>query len=137
MYQLVRDDLPRAGIQFRAPWLGHTYQEDLRKSGGRPPCAWCKEPNAEWGYHLMRCSEAPPPLHARRQQVLEAIVQDLKPESNPDSDPTSPCNLDRLNRLTWEGVTEGERSPRSSGPTRASSRWSSPSVWPCGLCTAA
>ena len=110
MYQLVKDDLPRAGIQFRAPWLGHVFQADLSKHGGRPACAWCKEPNAEWGYHLLRCSKTPPPLPVQRQQVLEAIHQDLNPASNSNPDPTSPCNLDRLYRLTWEGATAGERS---------------------------
>lgn len=100
LYLLEGDDLPRAGLLFRAPFLGHVYRSAL--AAGRPPCCWCGAIDGEWGHHLLSCPACPPVITAQRDAVLRAILADMHPSAEAFD---SPVNLQRLYTLTWPGAT--------------------------------
>ena len=114
IYQTIGDDLARAGVLFRAPWLGFALQAEMQQMDGRHPCAWCSRPDAEWGHHLLRCDSAPAAKRALRDQALAAVLKDATPpdEDPSTSDPTSEANLDRLYALDWTGHTDPDKSRR-------------------------
>lgn len=99
LYMYIGDDLPRAGIWARMPYLRFQERgEDI----DRAPCAWCKRHDLEYGYHLMRCRHMPPRLLRRRDAVLADILKDVA-KADPGEQPTSEDNLNRLFYLRWRG----------------------------------
>ena len=98
LYLFVRYDLARAGLFMRLPFLGFYFRRVL--THGRPCCAWCGQPEGQWGHHLLRCPRAPDHVNAMRDVVLHAIYADVDPRSHAlDDGPLSDANLDRLYRL--------------------------------------
>jgi hypothetical protein len=99
-------DLNRAGVLFHLPVLAQHFRSDLQDMGGRPPCAWCHAPNAEWGRHLLVCPKTPPHLVAMRNLALLSIYTDVDPKClRHDDHPLSSRNLNRLYFLRWQGTS--------------------------------
>jgi hypothetical protein len=111
LYLDVGDDLPRAGVTTRAPYLR------LQPRGvfnSRPSCAWCKEYEGECGYHLVRCKQAPIRLRVMRDRALRLIHQDITPSPSQESH-QSEANVQRLFRLNWQGRSEWKKDRADKG----------------------
>lgn len=103
IYLHVPSDLPRAGLRFRAPYLRVQLRD---ASSHRPPCAWCGEPDAEHGYHIIRCPCCPTKVRVLRDRALAAVWADLPlHQRSPDQHALSPANIDRLFALQWPGTS--------------------------------
>jgi hypothetical protein len=103
LYLYLGEDLPRAGLWTRLPYLRYQFRGVQQR---RASCAWCGRADQEHGYHLIRCSHMPPRLLRRRNAVLVRIHQDihaatLGPYWEPDA--VSDANLDHLFHLRWPG----------------------------------
>jgi hypothetical protein len=103
LWSFLSDDLPRAVLLFQAPYLGHSFRDDLNQHG-RPPCVWCGEIDSEWGHHVLTCLRAPAYVTRQRDATLHAIVDDVAATDDPDHVPwDSPTNMERLYFLNWYG----------------------------------
>lgn len=119
LYLYIGRDLPRAGIWTRMPYLRLQRRgEDLR----RAPCAWCQQPDKEYGHHLLRCKLMPAALRRRRDRVLQLILEDVRrSKAPPEPHETATChaNLDRLFYLYWSGKGSWVKGSKK-GPSRRS-----------------
>ncbi len=86
LYHYLPQDLPRAGVVFRAPYLRHQYRDPYKL---RASCRWCGELEGECGYHLLRCSQPPSRIAALRDRALRAIYEDIKPGSKRRDSPST------------------------------------------------
>jgi hypothetical protein len=113
LYLFVPDDLPTAGIRFRAPYLRLQHRGSDKS---REPCAWCLAADSEYGYHLLRCRQAPIRIMALRLRALRLIQQDYQSlEWVPEGDPDSEVNLARLFSLSWRGSAAWQPNRRDKG----------------------
>jgi hypothetical protein len=137
LYLFIDGDLPRAGLWARMPYLRAQPRGDKYP---RAPCAWCKDQEKEYGYHLMRCLKMPPRLRRRRDTVLTAIAEevaaaapkDWKGDAPQPDDPLSPVNLNRLFYLHWEGKknwVHSKKHPRSDEKKQPSKEVLTAALW--------
>jgi hypothetical protein len=137
LYLFIDGDLPRAGLWARMPYLRAQPRGDKYP---RAPCAWCKGPEKEYGYHLMRCPRMPPRLRRRRDAVLTTITEevaaaapkDWKGDAPQPDDPLSPINLNRLFYLHWEGKKNwihSKKHPRSDRKKQPSKEVLTAALW--------
>lgn len=127
LYSYEADDLPRAGLLFRAPSLSHCGRSQV--SPQRFPCQWCGADDAEWGKHLLTCSRAPALVTRQRDAALHALIADMRagppstggpppPAANEAHD--SPANLARLYDLAWRGTDPKQRKRKPHRPDAGS-----------------
>jgi hypothetical protein len=113
LYLFVPHDLPTAGIRFRAPYLRLQPRGEDRP---RECCTWCKAPDSEYGYHLLRCRAAPPRIKALRLRALRLIQQDCQPlVLTLPGDATWEANLGRLFSLSWTGSATWQPNRKDKG----------------------
>lgn len=114
LYLYLEHDLPRAGLFFRAPYLRYTYRGAEVK---RAPCLWCRAPDSECGYHLLRCRAAPIGVQAHRHRALRLIHTDRSATGSP----VSAANIKSLYRLSWRGGSSWRPSRPDTGsqPSKA------------------
>lgn len=107
LYQYLPQDLPRAGMVFRAPYLRHQYRDPFML---RASCIWCGELEGECGYHLLRCPQPPARIAALRDRALRATYEDYKPGRRAEGTAhLREENLHRLFQLRWWGHSNWRR----------------------------
>lgn len=95
LYLSIGQDLPRAAILFRAPYLRFQPRGVEHR---RHSCMWCGEDEGECGYHLLRCPRMPRAALVLRNRALLLQRQDAAlPAVSLEEE------LDRLFALTWRG----------------------------------
>jgi hypothetical protein len=103
LYHSLSHALSVAGIVFRAPYLRYQFR------GAQIPraaCTWCGDWEGEYGYHLIRCSNAPQRITALRDKALRLIHADVY--GGDGHYPTDTIHLEeenmrRLLSLYWPG----------------------------------
>lgn len=103
LYHCLSHALSVAGIVFRAPYLRY---QNRGAQEARAPCVWCGEWEGECGYHLVRCTNAPPTITALRDRALRLIHTDVAGADAPQPDSCAHLeedNVARLFSLYWRG----------------------------------
>jgi hypothetical protein len=112
LYLSIGQDLPRAAILFRAPYLRFQPRGVEHR---RHSCMWCDEDEGECGYHLLRCPRMPRAARVLRNRALLLQRQDAAlPAASLEEE------LDRLFALTWRGSASWRpgRPDRGRQPSR-------------------